>query len=106
MTAKGTVSHAIVIHQDSKVGPNGTAWYATSADELRLLCIDNKISAKARQFGETVYLHEDADAMVLINRLEELRIKHTFKLTESDSAVIAAMPSYNDMPWSVQTQAA
>jgi len=63
-------------------------WVAVKRKELEALNILDKISGYSYQRGKTVYLEEDRDATLFLNKLKELDITYYFKESHKDNSPI------------------
>ena len=74
----------------------GHGWVAVKRQELADLGILDKVSGYSYQKGKTVYLEEDCDATLLINKLKELDITYAFddKFCSKDHSPIRSYESF------------
>jgi len=71
-------------------------WVAVKRHELADLGILDKISGYSYQKGKMVYLEEDCDASLFINKLKELDITYVFtdKICNKDHSPIRSYESF------------
>ena len=74
----------------------GHGWIAVKRQELADLEILDKISGYSYQKGKTVYLEEDCDATLFINKLKELDIIYAFteKICNKDYSPVRSYESF------------
>lgn len=70
----------------------GHGWLAVKRSELTSMGIIGKISHYSYQRGDTVYLEEDCDASLFINRKNELG--EGFRFIESSTNISSEIRSY------------
>jgi len=74
----------------------GHGWVAVKRQELADLGILNQISSYSYQKGKTVYLEEDCDASLFVNKLKELDITYVFtdKICSKDYSPIRSYENF------------
>ena len=78
------------------------AWLGVDYKELVDLGIEDKISSYSYQLGKNVYLEEDCDAPIYLNKCKANNIEVDIEyLFTDDDSFVRGLPSYNKQGGSI-----